>query len=260
MMRLRDDIKAHFIALLMQQFHLQVLGVDVLLNPYGVGEEITPVLPQTGISETPVIEETVVSDQDLEKTARCLMGHIHGPTTLMLTHCAGEHLLRYSVEADRRRRGRYTPPVQPHLPETVNMATSNSFMYGVTLGLYGLFHRGDLEGFFRGPGRALASLMGSARGPGGVSGGGGVADCAAVSLDAIRRAAFLGERSVNIGRQRLVRHCDQQHLGLGRYSQHEAVGRVLLSVVSGGQYSTEIYWAHAPLTAAGQTVVLITMQ
>lgn len=77
----------------------------------------------------------------------------------------------------------------PHLPETVIRSSTTSFTYGVTLSLYGLFHRSELEAFFRGPGRALASLMGSVRSGGNTS----VADCAAVSLDAVKRAGFLGK-------------------------------------------------------------------
>lgn len=49
-------------------------------------------------------------------------------------------------------------------------------------------------------------------------------------------------------------------MGLRFYSQHEAVGKVLLGLVSGGQYSTETYWAHAPLTAEGKNIILISMQ
>lgn len=51
-----------------------------------------------------------------------------------------------------------------------------------------------VESFFRGSGKALASLMTR----------GGVSDCIDVANDAIRRAALMGER-INV-RQRLHRH------------------------------------------------------
>lgn len=83
----------------MQQFHVQLLCADVLLNPFSLGED-------GSLSKTPSVDSqpesvteggsnvVLVGEDGWWKTARCLMGHVHGPTALLLTLCTGEHLLR----------------------------------------------------------------------------------------------------------------------------------------------------------------------
>lgn len=94
--QLWNDLVAHYLSMVMQQFHVQILGADVLLNPFGMGEDnsLTKTPSVEAAPETNVSEEHHIIEPDWWKTARCLMGHLHGPTTLLLTLCTGEHLLR----------------------------------------------------------------------------------------------------------------------------------------------------------------------
>lgn len=95
--QLWSDLVAHYFSTIMQQFHVQILGADVLLNPFGMGEEnsLTKTSSVEATPESNTCEEHYhLVEPDWWKTARCLMGHLHGPTTLLLTLCTGEHLLR----------------------------------------------------------------------------------------------------------------------------------------------------------------------
>ncbi|KAG8227036.1 hypothetical protein J437_LFUL013823 [Ladona fulva] len=268
--RLKNDAKSHFISQLLQQFHVIVLGLDVLGNPYGlIVSDFTQGLgdlfyePYLGMMEGP--EEFA---EGLCSGAQSLLGHVIGGTAgsaSLFAASFGNILSEFSFDEDYKKKRKFCMQQNSDLPETILLA-GKTFVLGVALGLSGIFtkpilgkcypvispgaHQDGLEGFFKGVGKGLMGLITKPTG--------GVFDCIAIACDGIKRAVEMGENVVL--RSRLPRFINP-HFGVKPFSLHEATGFYLLNTLSKGHYAdTDIYWAHAPLNSEGKTNILITLQ
>ncbi|XP_068086254.1 intermembrane lipid transfer protein VPS13A [Anabrus simplex] len=259
------EVYRHYSSQLIQQFHVLVLGLDVLGNPYGLVADFTEGFgdffyePFLGVMEGP--EEFA---EGLSYGAQSLLGHVVGGTAgsvSLITSSLGDILSNLSFDEDYKKRRRFVLQQSSDLPETVLLA-GRTFVMGVVLGLSGVImkpivereptgaHQEGVEGFFKGVGKGLLGLITKPTG--------GVLDSIAMAFDGIRRAAEMGEDIVM--RVRLPRFIDP-YQGLKPFSTYQATGMHLLNTLSKGHYSdTDIYWAHASLNKEAKSTVLITLQ
>ncbi|XP_046398302.1 vacuolar protein sorting-associated protein 13C-like isoform X1 [Ischnura elegans] len=264
--RLKEEAMTHYTSQVLQQFHVIVLGLDVLGNPYGLlVSDFTQGLgdlfyePYLGMMEGP--EEFA---EGICSGAQSLLGHIIGGTagsTSLFAASFGNMLSGFSFDEDYKKKRKFGMQLNSDLPETILLA-SKTFVMGVALGLSGVFtkpildrevtgaHQDGLEGFFKGVGKGLMGLITKPTG--------GVFDCISIACDGIKRAVEMGENVIL--RSRLPRFINP-HFGVKPFSLHEATGFHLLNTLSKGHYAdTDTYWAHAPLSSEGRSTVLVTLQ
>ncbi|XP_021923386.1 vacuolar protein sorting-associated protein 13A-like isoform X4 [Zootermopsis nevadensis] len=255
-----EEIHRHYSSQLIQQFHVLVLGLDVLGNPYGLITDFTEGFgdffyePFLGVMEGP--DEFA---EGLSHGAQSLLGHVVGGTAgsvSLISSSLGDLLSSLSFDEDYKKKRWFCLQQASDLPDTILQA-SKTFVMGVALGLSGVImkpiigaQQEGVEGFFKGVGKGLMGLM--------TKPAGGVLDCIAMALDGIKRAAEMGEDVVM--RSRLPRYMNP-YTGLRPFSVYEATGLHLLNTLSKSHYSdSDIYWAHASLTKEAKVNVLISLQ
>ncbi|XP_063238425.1 intermembrane lipid transfer protein VPS13A-like [Bacillus rossius redtenbacheri] len=255
-----SEVYSHFASQLVQQFHVLVLCVDVLGNPYSVAPGLAGgpgdffYEPCTGVMECP--EEFA---EGLSHGAQVLLGHVLGGASSvvsLLSPCLGD--LAPSLGFDQEYKKKRRPCLQhaSDLPDSL-LLSSRTFSMGVALGLSGILakpvvgvHQEGVEGFFKGTGKGLMGLMTKQTG--------GVADCVGTALDTVKRACELGEDVVM--RNRLPRFVNP-YMGVQPFSAYEATGMHLLNTLSKGHYAdTDLYWTHAALSPEGKVAVLVSLQ
>ncbi|XP_047103973.1 vacuolar protein sorting-associated protein 13A-like [Schistocerca piceifrons] len=260
-----SDIQSHYFSQIIQQFYVLVLGIDILGNPYGLitdfsdGTDEFFYEPFLGVMEGP--EEFA---EGLSYGAQSLFGHIIGGamgSASLISSSLGENRSSLNFGEDYRKKRKVCLQHCSDIPEML-ILTANSFIMGVTLGMSGVVvkpltgtelsgaQQDGVEGFFRGTGKGLMSLI--------TKPSGGVLDIVGMASDGVKRAVEMGEDIVM--RKRLPRYMNP-YQGIKPYSRYEAIGMHLLNTLSKGHYcDTDTYWAHACLTNDAKRAVLITLQ
>nr|CAD7428776.1 unnamed protein product [Timema monikensis] len=255
-----DDVYRHYLSQLLQQFHVLVLGLDVLGNPYGLITDFTEGLgdffyePFLG-----VMEGSEEFAEGLSYGAQSLLGHVVGGTAgsvSLISSSLADIVSNLSFDQDYKKKRKFGLQQTSDLPETF-LISAKTFVMGVSLGLSGVLtkpiigaNQEGVEGFFKGVGKGLMGLMTKPTG--------GVLDCISMALDGIKRASEMGE-DVTM-RMRLPRYMNPL-LGLKPYSVYEATGMHLLNSLSKGHYAdSDIYWTHGSLGREARVTVLISLQ
>ncbi|XP_014251025.1 vacuolar protein sorting-associated protein 13A-like isoform X2 [Cimex lectularius] len=254
------EIISHFTSQLFPQIHVLVFGLDILGNPYSLVTDFTDGLGDMFYEPSFFQVESPEEYCDgLLMGAQVLIGHIRGPSTSSTLITSGltdsSTLLQFDDDYKKKRR-LCCMQQSGDLPLGI-VCNSRTFEVGIALGMSGLIIKNQsglqqhdgLELFFKSIGKGLMGLLTKPTG--------GIVDCIAMASDGIKRALEMGDEFVM--RTRQPRYMDQ-YLGVKPYSNYEASGKQLLSLVNKGHYAdTDTYWTHAPLTPDGRSFLLVTL-
>nr|XP_022904021.1 vacuolar protein sorting-associated protein 13C-like [Onthophagus taurus] len=240
-----SEIWNHFSTQFLEQYYSQVLGQHVLVNPYS-------------IQAIPSHEK---SQNEFDKTSsiilfgcRCFLGHVN-MSSVALEQCIVDIFANQNIENIQRFRRHNSYHKPSCIPKCITSSSKN-FNPGVILALEQIIIRNqsgglqcDGEIFFKSTGKALHSLI--TRHPDDKS------NCVQVAVEALRRAANLGE-PVRI-HQRLTRYFNN-YLGLKPFSAYESMGHYLLETICTNRFKNDTYWAHCALDRVGKSIVLVSLE
>lgn len=75
---------------------------------------------------------------EIERTCRCLLGHVHGSQSLLTAILGRDYPFVHSLDTEHKRRKKYGPPhIINTFPEMLG-SVSRTFLIGVTLGFCGV--------------------------------------------------------------------------------------------------------------------------
>ncbi|KAL0830292.1 hypothetical protein ABMA28_002492 [Loxostege sticticalis] len=234
---LLDMASRHYWTQLVQQFHVLVLGLNILGNPYSVLGDFSRGMkhyyePYLG---------SVFGRRALDVCRRVSFG-----ACALLGHCAGadrahalfDHVPR--AKSGRRKTGE-EDAASNDLPAAV-LEADRSNPASVTLALAGLIARPTVDLCREAARASLSRQLG------------------ANSAENALKACVERSGGRLVARQRLPRHCPLVD-GIRPYSQHAALGLQLLRLLGRGHYAdTDAYIAHAPLAPASHCTLLVTTQ
>nr|CAD7393578.1 unnamed protein product [Timema cristinae] len=136
-----DDVYRHYLSQLLQQFHVLVLGLDVLGNPYGLITDFTEGLgdffyePFLG-----VMEGSEEFAEGLSYGAQSLLGHVVGGTAgsvSLISSSLADIVSNLSFDQDYKKKRKFGLQQTSDLPETF-LISAKTFVMGVSLGLSGV--------------------------------------------------------------------------------------------------------------------------
>ncbi|KAK9871302.1 hypothetical protein WA026_011571 [Henosepilachna vigintioctopunctata] len=256
--QLMNEATKHYVGQLLKQLYVLVLGLDVLGNPYGLVLGITK-----GVEDLfyePIqgaIQGPGEFAEGLALGVRSLFGHTVGGAAGAVSRITGAMgkgvaVLTFDDEYQRKRRDQISKK-----PTTIQEGFARSgkgLVMGVFDGVTGVVTKpisGAKEegfgGFFKGLGKGAVGLIARPTS--------GVIDFASGSLDAVKRAADLGEEASRLRPPRLI-----QPDGLIKpYNRKEAEGYKLLLDLDKGKFAkTDVYVFHHYVEK--KEVILLTDQ
>lgn len=255
------DATKHYLLQAVKQFHVLVLGLDVLGNPYGLISEYGQ-----GVKDLfyePYLGSVAGPHQFAEGLAygiKSLLGHTIGGTAgaaSLITEQLGQVVAAMSFDSEYKRRRRQEMSSDPSGIGEGLAIGGKQFVLGLVFGISGLVtkpvqgaRKSGIEGFFKGVGKGVLGLL--------VKPTGGVIDLLTSSLDGVRRFAEQGGEDI-VCRIRLPR-VTYPNKPVAVYNNERSYGYGLLRSLSAKQKIDGQYKDHVAIPTEHPTIVLFTTE
>jgi len=255
------DATKHYTLQAIKQFHVLVLGLDVLGNPYGLITEYGRGFKD--LFYEPYLGSVAGPHQFAEGLAygiKSLLGHTIGGTVgaaSLITEQLGQMVAALTFDSEYKRRRRREMATNPTGIGHGLAIGGKQFVLGFVFGISGLVtkpvqgaRRDGLEGFFKGVGKGIMGLI--------VKPTGGVIDLVTSSLDGVRRFAEQGGEDI-VCRIRLPRVTfPNQNIEI--YSSEQAYGFGVLRTIRSKQPIDGRYQDYVAIPDEKPTLLLFTTQ